>query len=107
MADVTTFFSDDLPRKIAENPELAAQINAVFEFHIDWTGHIETWTVDFTNGGTITKGSHGTPGCVVHIGSEDFYALLKNPSVAMRLVIDGKLKISNMALAMSLAKIVG
>jgi hypothetical protein len=107
MADVTTFFSDDLPRKISENPDMAKEINAVLEFNIDWTSHIETWTVDFTQGGTVTKGSHSAPDCVVSIGSEDFYTLLKNPAAGMRLFTQGKLKVSNIALAMSLTKIVG
>ena len=37
MANVRTFFSDDLPSKIAERPELAQEIDAVIQFNVDWS----------------------------------------------------------------------
>jgi hypothetical protein len=102
MADVTTFFSDYLPNKITENPDLAKEINAVYQFDIEGLG---TWTVDLTDAGTVAEGAHDDPGCVVTCASEDFGTLLDNPAAGMMLFTMGKLKVSNVGLAMSLQKI--
>ena len=105
MSDVATFFNDTMPEKLKEHPDLAADINAIYQFDIDGAG---VWTVDLTDGaGTVTEGAHEEPGCVVTCADEDFQSLLDNPANAMMLFTMGKLKVSNVGLALSLQKILG
>ena len=104
MADTTAFFTDYLPGKLAENPGLAAEINAVYQFDIDGAG---TWTVDLTaEGGAVSEGAHSDPGCTFTIAKEDFESLLDNPANGMMLFVQGKLQVSgDQGLALSLQKI--
>lgn len=104
MSDVSDFFSDKLPAKLKEDPDIASGINAVYQFDIEGAG---TWTVDLTEPpGTVTEGEHDDPSCVVTCAEEDFNQLLENPAVAMMLFTMGKLKVSNVPLALSLQKLI-
>mgnify|MGYP002037425675 CR=1 FL=1 len=105
MADTNDFFNNYLPTKLSENPDLAQEINAVYQFDIENAG---TWSVDLTGDqGTVTEGAHADPGCVVTAKKEDFEKLLDNPASGMMLFTMGKLKVSNVGLALSLQKILG
>jgi hypothetical protein len=101
MADVADFFQTYLPNKLANNPNLAKEINAVYVFDIDGAG---TWTVDLTKP-EITATRHENPGCVVTAKKADFEQLLDNPSSGMMLFTLGKLKVTNVGLALSLQKL--
>ncbi|MBA2321854.1 MAG: SCP2 sterol-binding domain-containing protein [Deltaproteobacteria bacterium] len=103
MADVNDFFQNYLPNKLANNPNLAKDINAVYVFDIDGAG---TWTVDLTKS-EITPTRHDDPGCVVSAKKADFEGMLDNPSSAMILFTLGKLKVTNVGLALSLQKLLG
>ncbi len=103
MADVQDFFSNYLPKKLAENPSLAKDINAIYVFDIDGAG---AWTVDLTQGdGKIEAGASPNAGCTVSAKQVDFESLLDNPAGAMMLFMQGKLKVTNVGLALSLQKI--
>jgi putative sterol carrier protein len=102
MADVQDFFTNYLPKKLSENPSIAKDINAIYVFDIDGAGQ---WTVDLTSGGKIEAGAAANPGCVVSAKKADFESLLDNPSGAMMLFMQGKLKVTNVGLALSLQKI--
>lgn len=105
MADITDFFSDYLPKKLTDNPDLAADIGAIYVFDIEDAGK---WTVDLTEGsGSVAEGAHEEPGCTVTANAEDFGTLLDNPAQGMMLFTMGKLKVSNVGLALSLQKILG
>lgn len=104
MADVRGFFTSYLPNKLAERPEIAKGINAIYQFNLGDAGQ---WTVDLTEGGGITEGTHDAPGCVVTAAGSDFGALLDNPASAMMMFTMGKLKVSNISLGMSLQKLLG
>ena len=104
MADVKDFFSNYLPTKIADNPDMAQDINAVYQFDIEGLG---VWTVDLTGKGSVNEGPHDDPGCVVTCADEDFGTLLDNPAAGMMLFTMGKLRVSDVGLAMSLQKILG
>ena len=105
MADVNDFFSNYLPGKLAENPDLAQEINASYQFDIEDAG---TWTVDLTDGtGKVIDSAVDEPGCVVTAHKDDFEKLLDNPASGMMLFTMGKLKVSNVGLALSLQKILG
>ncbi|MFT5453866.1 MAG: hypothetical protein ACI9K2_000342 [Myxococcota bacterium] len=103
MADTRDFFENFLREKLASHPELAKEIGAVYVFDVDGAG---SWTVDLTEGtGTISEGGHDDPGCTVSAKQKDFEALLDNPNSAMMLFAMGKLKVTNVALAISLQKL--
>lgn len=105
MSDVAAFFNDTMPTKLQENPDLAPEINAVYQFDIEGAG---TWTVDLTDApGSVSEGPHEDPGCIVTCAEEDFASLLENPANGMMLFTMGKLKVSNVGLALSLQKIIG
>ncbi|TVQ87258.1 MAG: sterol-binding protein [Deltaproteobacteria bacterium] len=104
MSDVQSFFNDTMPTKLAENPDLS-EIGAVYQFDIEGAG---IWTIDLTQTpGVVTEGEHDDPGCVVSCEAEDFASLLENPANGMMLFTMGKLKVSDVGLALSLQKIIG
>ena len=103
MADLNDFFDNYLPNKLETHPDLAKEINAIYVFDIDGYGQV---TVDLTDGsGSVSKGAHAAPGCTVSATAADFGSLLDNPSSGMMLFTMGKLKVSNIGLALSLQKI--
>lgn len=105
MADVRAFFESYLAKKLTDNPSLATEINAIYQFDLDGAGN---WIVDLTSdSGTVTEGSHEEPGCVVTAKGDDFGKLLDNPASAMMLFTMGKLKVSNLSLGMALQKLLG
>ncbi|MCA9566910.1 MAG: SCP2 sterol-binding domain-containing protein [Myxococcales bacterium] len=103
MADIADFFSNELPQKLKDNPDLASDINASYVFDIDGAGQ---WTVDLTTPpGSVAEGGIEEPGCTVTANAADFGTLLDNPAQGMMLFTMGKLKVSNVGLALSLQKI--
>lgn len=102
MADTADFFANYLPKKLSENPDLAKEINAVYQFDIDGAG---TWSIDLTGEGSVAEGPHDSPGCTVSIGKDDFEGLLDGSKNPMTLFITGKLQVTDPGLAMSLQKI--
>ncbi len=105
MADLNEFFSTTLPAKLQANPGLSDDINNTYQFEIAGAG---TWTVDLTKTpGEVTEGGIDAPGCTVTAAAEDFSTLLENPAAGMMLFTMGKLKVSNVGLALSLQKILG
>ncbi len=104
MPDARAFFEEWLPNKLKNNPGLAAEINAVYVFDIGGFGQ---WTVDLPAGGAIHEGLHANPGCTVTLAAADFQTLIDKPSSAMMLFTMGKLKVSNIPLALSLQKLLG
>jgi len=102
MADTKDFFSNWLPNKLSSNPDLVKSINAVYQFDIDGAGQ---WACDLTGVGTVTEGPHPNPGCVVSASKADWEQIIDNPSSAMMMFMSGKLKVSNVALGISLQKL--
>ncbi|MEQ1566767.1 MAG: SCP2 sterol-binding domain-containing protein [Myxococcota bacterium] len=102
MADTNDFFSNWLPNKLKTHPDLVKSINAVYQFDIDGAGQ---WTADLTGEGTVAVGPHPSPGCVVSATKADWENMIENPTSAMMLFMAGKLKVSNVALGISLQKI--
>lgn len=96
------FFNSYLPHKFNKYPDIAAEINGVYQFNIAGAGD---WTVDLTDGGTVTEGRHEDAGCVVETSVENFEKVLNNPTSAMMMIATGKLKISNVGMGMALQKL--
>ena len=103
MADLSDFFGNYLPNKLETNPSLASEINAIYVFDIDGAGQ---WTVDLTNGsGSVAEGGHDDAGCTVSAAQADFEGLLDNPASGTMMFMTGKLKVTNVGLAMALQKL--
>ena len=102
MADTHDFFTNYLPNKLNNNPDLVKDIGAVYVFDIDGAGQ---WTVDLTGEGEVKEGPVEEPGCTVSASKADFEAMLDNPSSAMMLFMSGKLKVTNVSLGISLQKL--
>ena len=106
MADLEKFFGEQLPNKLNSNPDLITDINAVYRFDLDDA----QWAVDLTTAGGKIFQVDGEnpcdePGCIVTATAADFGTMLDNPSSAMMLFTMGKLKVSNVGLAISLQKL--
>jgi hypothetical protein len=103
MADTREFFEKYMPEKLQTNTGLAASVNAVYQFDITDAG---TWTIDLSKPpGEVREGAAAAPGCVITVGKADWEKMLDNPAVAMQLFMMGKLKATNVALALQLQKI--
>lgn len=97
MPDAKTDFETNLPEKISADPDTTAQINAVFLFKI--TGDDGgTWTVNCKDEPGVHEGEHGEADCTLELTSEDWKSISDNPSSAMQLYFQGKLKISGDAM---------
>ena len=106
MADVNHFFGSYLPEKLTGKPELSKEINACYQFDITVGEATRQWSVDLRDGKSEVRDSATEgAGCVVSAKQEDFEALLDNPGQAVMLFMQGKLKVTNVGLAMSLQKI--
>ena len=105
VADTVEFFEKYLPAKIT--PELQASVKNSIQF--DLTGGPNgplTWTLDLSTApGSVTQGAIAAPGCVITVAQSDWEKMLDNPGLAMQLFMMGKLKATNVALALQLQKI--
>ena len=104
MADCAAFFNEYLPAKIDNDPSLAEDVNAIFQFDIAGAG---TWTLDLTGEGTVVEGAGDSPGCIITSDKDTWEKILDNPKSAMQMFMLGKLKASNIGLATKLQKILG
>jgi len=92
--DAKTLFNDKVPQALAEHPEKAREINAVYFFKITGDGGGE-WTVDLmSNPPSCKPGRGATPGCSVELIHDEFKAAIDNPPLAMTLYFEGKLHIT-------------
>ena len=102
MADTREFFDAYLPNKIKNDPSLAEEINAIFQFNIVGAGN---WTLDLTGDGLVVEGTHEAPGCVITSDKGTWEMVLDKPNSAIQMFMLGKLKASNIGLATKLQKI--
>ncbi len=102
MADTREFFEKFMPEKLLTNPGLAPSVNAIYQFDVTGAG---TWTLDLTGTGEVREGAAAAPRCVINVAQADWEAMLDKPALAMQLFMMGKLKASNVALALQLQKI--
>jgi putative sterol carrier protein len=105
MAETREFFDDYMPKKLVEKPDLI-KTNAIFRFDVTDAG---SWVIDLKNapGGVHAAAEGEAADCVITVGKADWERVLDNPGVAMQLFMTGKLKASNIGLAMALQKILG
>lgn len=99
------FFSEYMPNKLKEKPDLVNSVKAIIQFDI--TGEDGgTWHIDLLNPpGAVNSGAAANPGCVITVDKSTWEKILETPSYAMQAFMLGKVKATNIALAMQLQKI--
>lgn len=102
MSKTSGFFNEYLPNKIEKNPDLATEINAVFQFEISGAG---SWTLNLKDGSSVTEGTDADADCTLTTDEATWEQILENPGKAVSMVMMGKLKISNLAHATKLQKV--
>lgn len=105
MAETREFFENHMPKTLVDKPNLVNEVKAVFRFDVTGAG---CWVIDLkTPPGAVTEVLADPPAadCVITVAKADWEAVLDKPSYAMQLFMTGKLKASNIGLAMALQKI--
>lgn len=107
MPDAKTDFTTNLPNKISADPDAFKATNAIFLFKISGDDG-GTWTVDLKENVGVHEGEQGTPDCTLELTASDWQQISDNPSSAMQLYFQGKLKVSgNAMLATKLQQLLG
>ena len=92
--DATELFDNLVPAGLAQYPDKASELNAVYCFKITGEGGGE-WTVDTTaKPPTCTRGDSGKAQCTVEVSHDDFKTMLADPNAGMQLYFQGKLRVS-------------
>lgn len=102
---VKDVFEKHMPEKFKAKPDLAAKINAIYQFNIAGPNGGQ-WQVDCTQGGAISPGVAPAAKCTVLVTDADFLAIVNGKMNAQMAFMSGKLKIQgDMGLAMKLQQI--
>ena len=113
MADHTpkSYFEEKIAKKLANTPDLAKQVNGMYEFNI--TGDAGgVWTVDLTRDpGSVYSGASpaGTAAkvCKVTCAANDFMNIVTGKMAAPMAFMSGKIKVNDVSMAMKLQKVIG
>lgn len=90
--DAKTYFTNDLPKMLAESPDNAKELDAIFFFEITGDGGGQ-WTVDLkADPPQVTEGK-GEFDCGITMTNEDFVAVLDNFQLSMQYFFEGKLQV--------------
>ena len=104
--DAAQLFDELIPKALAEHPDKAREVNAIYYFDISGDGGGQ-WTVDLTSSPpAVTKGKNGDAQCSIGVAHSDFMDMLKDPQVGMQLYFGGKLTVEgDPTLAMKLQEV--
>lgn len=92
--DARELFEEQVPRALAQHPDRAREVNAVFCFKITGEGGGE-WTVDLTSDPPICRsGDEGNAQCTMEVAHEDFKTMLTDPQAGLQLFFANRLKVS-------------
>jgi len=106
VASAQESFTQIIPDKIKNDPDKVKSVDAVFLFKVTGEGGGE-WTVDLKDNVGVHSGEVGTPDCTIELSTEDWGEISENPSAAMQLYFQGKLKVGgNVMLATKLQSII-
>ena len=92
---VKSYFDQKVPAALAEHPEKAKEVAAVYLFKVAGADG-GTWTVDLVSTPpTCQPGAHGTPQCTIECADTDLRSMIEGGmQAAMSLFFSGKLKVS-------------
>jgi len=104
--DIQKLFNEEVPAKIAANPDAAKQIGATYQFCITGEGGGD-WFINVKDDPKCVAGKPGGAECTMTLAASDFQKLMENPQAnGMQLFFGGKLKVDgNNMLAMKLQKL--
>ena len=92
--DASDLFDNMVPKALAEHPDKAKEINAIYAFKIEGEGGGE-WTVDLTaDPPSCKKGADAKAQCTIEVAHDDFKTMLADPNAGMQLYFQGKLRVS-------------
>ena len=92
--DAAELFDKLVPAGLAQHPDKAREVNAIYAFKISGEGGGE-WTCDLTaSPPTCVRGDTGKAQCTVEVAHEDFKTMLSDPNAGMQLYFQGKLRVS-------------
>jgi putative sterol carrier protein len=92
--NASELFDDLVPKGLAQFPDKARELNAIYCFKITGDGGGE-WTVDTTaNPPTCVKGDTGKAQCTVEVSHENFKKMLGDPNAGMQLYFQGELRVA-------------
>ncbi len=100
MSKTSEFFSTYLPEKLKSSPNLQNE-KGVIQFDISGAG---SWSLDL-GASSVAEGPHAAPDCKITTDQATWEGILDKPSNAMQAFMTGKLKATNVGLAMKLQKI--
>ncbi|HVK74900.1 MAG TPA: SCP2 sterol-binding domain-containing protein [Kofleriaceae bacterium] len=87
-------FDKLVPAGLAQFPDKAREVNAIYAFKITGDGGGE-WTCDLTaNPPTCVRGDTGKAQCTIEVAHDDFKTMLTDPNAGMQLYFQGKLRVS-------------
>ncbi|MGB8932752.1 MAG: SCP2 sterol-binding domain-containing protein [Anaeromyxobacteraceae bacterium] len=106
VASLKELFEERIPHKIQSHPDVAAKINAVYQFDVAGPDG-GCWFVDLqTPGGRVEAGTSPDAGCTIAMKDADLLAMVNgklSPSMAF---MTGKIKIKgDYGLAMKLQQV--
>jgi 3-hydroxyacyl-CoA dehydrogenase/3a,7a,12a-trihydroxy-5b-cholest-24-enoyl-CoA hydratase len=87
---------DGLAFYVEQNPDLAKQVNTVFQFEL--TDPASSWTLDL-KAGKVAAGKHPSPDCTLTLSDADFVAMSKGEKNPQKLFFGGQLKITGNVMA--------
>ena len=93
VASADEFFSQRLPKRLSEKPDLAEKINAVYKFVLSGAGG-GTWTVDITIPGGKVTAADLDAGCIITMAASDFVDIINGTSNAQMAFMTGKLRVA-------------
>lgn len=92
--DAKELFDERVPKALAQFPDKAREVDAIYCFKITGDGGGE-WTVDLASDPpSVSQGDKGNAQCTIEVAHEDFKAMLGDPQAGMQLYFQGKLKVT-------------
>lgn len=101
----TELFEEILPKLLVAHAQEAKSLGGVYGIKLEGPAAGE-WTINLQKETpSVEKGLHGAQ-CTVLLQEQDFFALLQNPTMAMNLFLQGKIKVEgNSMLALKIQKL--
>jgi putative sterol carrier protein len=106
VASLKELFEERIPQKLQSHPDVAAKINAVFQFNVAGPGG-GSWFVDLAKpGGVVAAGTSPDAKCTIAMKDTDLLAMVNGKLSPQMAFMTGKIKIQgDYGLAMKLQQV--